>query len=136
MALAVERAIPVLRMFDVARAKEFYVGYLGMTVDWEHRFDDVAPLYLQVSRAGLVLHLSEHHGDGTPGTVVWCAASGLRDYHAELGAKGYGYYNPGLEREGDDLELTLLDPFGNTIRLSERGGATSPPGARTGPSEP
>lgn len=36
-------------------------------VDWEHRFEPGFPLYLQVSRDGLVLHLSEHHGDGSPG---------------------------------------------------------------------
>lgn len=47
------------------------MDYLGCTVDWEHRFDDLAPLYMQVSRGSLVLHLSEHYGDGTPGAVVY-----------------------------------------------------------------
>ena len=50
------------------RAREFYVGFLGFTVDWEHRFDPDASLYLQVSRDGCVLHLSGHHGDATPGS--------------------------------------------------------------------
>jgi len=27
---------PILRMFDEARAREFYVEFLGFTVDWEH----------------------------------------------------------------------------------------------------
>ncbi|MGD0192625.1 MAG: glyoxalase superfamily protein, partial [Rhizomicrobium sp.] len=61
--------VPVFRMFDIAKAREFYVDYLGFSWDWEHRFDADAPLYAQVSRAGLRLHLSEHHGDGTPGSV-------------------------------------------------------------------
>ena len=65
-AAAFRRVVPVLRIFDVGKAKEFYAGFLGFTIDWEHRFDDRAPLYMQVSRNGLVLHLSEHHGDGTP----------------------------------------------------------------------
>lgn len=60
----------MLRIFDLDRAREFYVDWLGFTVDWEHRFDDTAPLYMQVSRDEVVLHLSEHSGDGTPGTVV------------------------------------------------------------------
>ena len=59
--------VPILRMFDIAKAREFYVDFLGFTWDWEHRFDDNAPLYAQISRAGIVIHLSEHHGDGAPG---------------------------------------------------------------------
>ena len=33
-----ERAVPVLRIFDQAKAEEFYLDYLGFTTDWEHRF--------------------------------------------------------------------------------------------------
>jgi hypothetical protein len=39
------RVIPVLRIFDLAKADEFYLEYLGFHVDWNHRFDDNAPLY-------------------------------------------------------------------------------------------
>ncbi|MBA4160284.1 MAG: VOC family protein, partial [Gemmatimonadetes bacterium] len=41
------RTTPILRIFDEAKAKEFYVAFLGFTVDWEHRFEDDLPLYLQ-----------------------------------------------------------------------------------------
>jgi catechol 2,3-dioxygenase-like lactoylglutathione lyase family enzyme len=51
--------IPILRIFSVEKAREFYLDYLGFHLDWEHRFDDNAPLYMQVSRAGLILHLCE-----------------------------------------------------------------------------
>ena len=61
--------VPVLRIFDVVKAKEFYVGFLGFQIDWEHRFEPDLPVYMQVSRGDLVLHLSEHHGDGCPGSV-------------------------------------------------------------------
>jgi hypothetical protein len=39
-------------------------------VDWQEGEGD-QPIYLQVSRGDLVLHLSSHHGDGTPGTAVF-----------------------------------------------------------------
>ena len=39
---------PILRIFDEAKAREFYVGYLGFRIDWEHRFAPGMPLYLQV----------------------------------------------------------------------------------------
>jgi catechol 2,3-dioxygenase-like lactoylglutathione lyase family enzyme len=122
MGVSVDGAVPILRMFDVDRAREFYVGWLGMRVDWEHRFDDEAPLYMQVSRDGLVLHLSEHSGDGTPGSVVYVSARGVADLHRELLAKPYRYLRPGLDTgPGGGASLCLLDPFGNTLRIEERG---------------
>ena len=30
------RAIPILRIFSVPKGHEFYLGYLGFSVDWEH----------------------------------------------------------------------------------------------------
>jgi len=48
--------VPILRMFDLDRAKEFYVGFLGFQVDWEHRFEPVAPVYMQVSRGDCRIH--------------------------------------------------------------------------------
>ena len=33
------RTVPVLRSFDEAKAREFYVDFLGFTVEWEHRFE-------------------------------------------------------------------------------------------------
>lgn len=113
------RVVPILRIFDIGKAREFYVDYLGFTVDWEHRFSDDAPLYMQVSRGELVLHLSEHHGDGTPGSAVYVETSGVRFYHAELAAKDYGYLRPGVGVDEIGTCMTLLDPFGNTLRLNE-----------------
>jgi catechol 2,3-dioxygenase-like lactoylglutathione lyase family enzyme len=122
VAVGLDRAVPILRIFDVNRAKEFYVDWLGCTIDWEHRFAPDAPLYLQVSRDGLVLHLSEHSGDGTPGTVVYVTARGVKELHEELRAKPYRFLNPGLgEGAAGGPCLELLDPFGNILRIEESG---------------
>ena len=59
---------PILRIFDEAKVREFYVDFLEFKVDWEHRFEPGLPLYMGVSKDAAVLHLSEHFGDGTPGT--------------------------------------------------------------------
>lgn len=120
MTFRASHPIPIMRIFDVARAREFYVDYLGFTVDWEHRFDGVAPLYMQVSRGNIVLHLSEHHGDGTPGSAVYVHATGVEDLHSELHAKDYGYLRPGLNVSDDGVGLSLLDPFGNELRIEDR----------------
>ena len=125
MAFSNIQTIPILRIFDEAKAREFYVDYLGFTVDWEHRYGENFPLYMQVSRGGLVLHLSEHYGDSNPGSAVYIRATGLAELHQELQAKGYKYLNPGLCREDNSVEMELLDPFGNKLRLNEEGKSES-----------
>jgi catechol 2,3-dioxygenase-like lactoylglutathione lyase family enzyme len=120
-------AVPILRIFDVPKAIEFYVGFLGFRIDWEHRFEPGAPVYMQVSRGDLVLHLTEHHGDGCPGSTVFVRTAGLEPLHREVTAKGYRYMRPGLETAPWNARvMEVIDPFGNRLRFSEdlrRGGA-------------
>lgn len=75
--------VPILRMHDVTAAKRFYVDYLGCAIDWQDGEGD-QPVYLQVSRGSLVLHLSSHHDDGTPGSAVLIETDGIDALHAEL----------------------------------------------------
>ncbi len=114
-----EQAVPIVRIFDVPKAHEFYLGFLGFTVDWEHRYGENFPLYTQVSRGGLRLHLSEHAGDATPGGNMVVYMTGIRAFQKELIGKDYRYMKPGLEDEGSRLEVTVTDPFNNHIRFME-----------------
>ncbi|KAJ3472917.1 hypothetical protein NLG97_g10635 [Lecanicillium saksenae] len=125
---------PIFRIFDIPKAEAFYVDYLGFRQDWEHRFtlDDKGtqgPLYRQVSRGSFVLHLSEHHGDGSPGANVRVkvqqagggGGGGLAAYLEELSKKDYAYLRPAIE-EGPvpgSKELRVTDPFGNRITFVE-----------------
>ena len=113
-------AVPILRIFSVDKAKEFYLDFLGFTVDWEHRFADDLPLYAQVSRSELTLHLSEHHGDASPGSTVFVTVAAIDELHLELTGKNYGYARPGIEdAPWGARTLTVADPFGNRLRFSE-----------------
>jgi catechol 2,3-dioxygenase-like lactoylglutathione lyase family enzyme len=126
MAFEVVGTSPILRIFDVAKAKAFYVGFLGFAIDWEHQFDEQAPLYMQVSRAGLTLHLSEHHGDACPGSTVFVRVKGLEAYHAEITAMGYGYMRPGVKETFHHSKMMeVIDPFGNRLRFDEAVGASA-----------
>ena len=49
------RTTPILRIFDEAKAREFYVDFLGFQVDWEHRFEPGLPLYICSSPNGMAL---------------------------------------------------------------------------------
>lgn len=114
------RTIPILRSFDEAKAREFYLDWLGFKVDFEHRFEPWAPLYMQVSRDGMVFHLSEHHGDGSPGAHVRIAIRGVHDFHAELIGKQYKNNRPALERPSwGGTEFTVIDPVNNRITFGE-----------------
>ncbi|MEV0297841.1 glyoxalase superfamily protein [Nocardia sp. NPDC050710] len=113
-------AIPVLRMFDVAKAYEFYCDYLGFEVDWEHRFGDDFPLYAQLSRSETKIHLSEHHGDGTPGTVLWIAVDDVYALRDEIASRDYRYAKPGCPEDGPGGPgFELADPFGNRLRFAQ-----------------
>ena len=110
---------PIIRIFDEAVAKDFYLAFLGFNLDWEHRFGDNFPLYAQVSRAGLTLHLSGHAGDATPGSTVFVRMHGVEAFQQELARKDYKYGKPGLENEPWGLVMKVTDPFSNHIRFCQ-----------------
>jgi uncharacterized glyoxalase superfamily protein PhnB len=107
---------PILRIFDEAKALAFYVDFLGFTVDWQHRFGDDFPLYLQVSRGDCVLHLSEHHGDCTPGSALRIETDELEAFQQQLLAKQYRYAHPQIQAmPWGSQDMTVMDPFGNRL---------------------
>lgn len=114
-----EPPAPIIRIFDEAKAREFYQGFLGMAVDWEHRFGPNAPIYCQVSRGALRLHLSEHSGDASPGANMLVYMKGVAAWQKELIGKNYRYNRPGLQKQDWGLECEVIDPFGNRIRFLE-----------------
>jgi hypothetical protein len=106
-------------MFDVAATKRFYIEYLGCSLDWEDGGGD-RPVYMQVSRDALRLHLSSHHDDGTPGSAVLIMTHGLAGLHQELSTKDYPFLNPGIgPGPGGGTEMGLIDPASNRLRFFE-----------------
>lgn len=112
--------IPVLRMYDVAATKRFYVDYLGFNLDWQEGQGD-QPVYMRVSRGPVALHLSSHAGDGTPGTAVVIQVDDVTALHRELHSKNYPFMNPGIEPRGIGKEVMVLDPASNQVRFFEPG---------------
>ncbi len=111
---------PILRIFDEPRAREFYLDFLGFTVQFEHRFEPGMPLYMGIKLDDFILHLSEHAGDGAPGSAVYIIMTGLGDYHKLLEAKNYKYYRPGIkETPWGTIEMSIIDPFHNRLSFNE-----------------
>jgi catechol 2,3-dioxygenase-like lactoylglutathione lyase family enzyme len=120
MTVQFQRVVPVFRIFSLEKAREFYLDFLGFKVDWEHRFEPGAPVYMQISRDGLAIHLSEHHGDGTPGSYVYVYMTGVMALHRALTDKKYRHARPGLnEQEWGMTESVVADPFNNRITFGE-----------------
>ena len=114
-------ASPLLRMFDEEATRAFDLDFLGFELDWEHRFEDALPLYMQVSLGGCRLHLTGHHGDCCPGSTVFIEVSDLRPYQQQLAARQYKHARPGCEETPwGTLEMSIADPSGNRIRFSQR----------------
>lgn len=118
--IRLQPAIPIIRIFDEEKALDFYRGYLGFAVDWEHRHAPDLPLYAQVSRGDCLLHLSGHHGDATPGGRSFIRVEGIEDFHRDLQDRKYPNLNPGIKTQPWGTEVPLVDPFGNHLTFCEQ----------------
>ena len=113
-------AVPILRIFDVEKASDFYLGFLGMHFDWEHRFEAGAPLYMQV--------LTRRPGaapDRAPRRLL-PRQHGLRAHHRTRRLpprdhrEGLPPMRPGIETMPWNARMmTVIDPFGNRLRFNE-----------------
>ena len=118
---ALHSSIPVLRMFDEAAAKAFYLEYLGFEMDWEHRFEPASsssPLYMQVHQGEAVLHLNGHATPETPVAEVRIPVQGLENYCEYLRAKRAEYPLPSVvdpRFTGRPTDMNIYDPFGNYL---------------------
>jgi uncharacterized glyoxalase superfamily protein PhnB len=114
------RTTPILRMFDEVKAREFYLQYLGFQVVFEHRFEPQLPLYMGVARDGCVLHLSEHHGDASPGAAMRIEVSDIDALQSELASRSYRHARPAVEHmPWGTRDMTLTDPFGNRLTFTD-----------------
>ena len=96
-----------------------------MQTSWDLRSTGITdssqglPLYLQVSRDGCVLHLSEHQGDCCPGAAMRIDADEIGELHAELTAKQFKFARPTLDdTPWGTRDMSVNDPFGNGLTFT------------------
>lgn len=106
----------VFRSFDEAKAKEFYVDFLGFEITFEARFAPDTPLYMGIKLGDAELHLSEHHGDASPGGSVRIRCDDVAALCEQLNAKKYRHARPAYQdQEWGTRDMTIDDPFRNKI---------------------
>lgn len=118
--MALGKTTPILRIFDEAKAREFYLGWLGFEVVFEHRFEPGMPLYMGVRRDGCMLHLSEHHGDASPGAAMRIEVDDIDALQRELATRPYRHARPTAESmPWGTRDMSLTDPFGNRLTFTD-----------------
>jgi catechol 2,3-dioxygenase-like lactoylglutathione lyase family enzyme len=120
--------IPVLRIFAVDPALQFYVDFLGFTLDFGGpNGGPGTPYYGQVSYATTTLHLAEAAYDASQGATVFVWMDGidqlrerLNERRTEVPVWGPAVWTPEVEKaQWNGRVLTIADPFGNHLRFSE-----------------
>src|SRR4051794_19383775 len=112
--------VPILRMMDEAKARAFYVDFLGFSIDFAHRFTDGAPLYLQLTRSGCTIHLSEHDRDAAPGAALRITVDDVDALSRELLDRDYKHAGLGVsDTPWRTREMTINDPFGNRLVFAQ-----------------
>lgn len=113
------KGIPTLRILNYNEAVEFYIDFLGFTIDWEHRFGPSEPVYMQISRNHLTLHLSENKRFQT-GIITFVDTKGVEEFHKELVERNTTKSIPEVSKtDWQTLQMEIEDPFGNLLRFNE-----------------
>jgi predicted enzyme related to lactoylglutathione lyase len=115
-----QQVIPTLRITDYRLSKAFYTVLLGFRVDWEHCYDPETAVFMQISRAGMLIFLTQHEGDCQVGGLVHFFVPDVDAFHAELCRRGTPIKQaPRMGIEGYRM-MTLVDPDGNQLRICAR----------------
>ncbi|MFM7531817.1 MAG: glyoxalase superfamily protein [Rubrivivax sp.] len=107
-------AIPTLRVSDAPAAAAWYAK-LGFAEDWRHQHEPGLPWFISVSTAeGATLFLTEHAGDCSPQGSVFLVTRDIASAESALQVSA-------RTMPWGDRELSVLDPDGNRVRISQPG---------------
>jgi len=113
-------AVPIPQITDVQTATDFYTSFRGFNTDWKHHPTEGGPIYMQVSREGLVLHLSANDRL-RQGTALYIEASDLDALHRELSGTSEPWDPPAVSSTPwQTRQMEVQDPFGNLLRFNEQ----------------
>lgn len=113
-----QTVIPQLRVASASRSLAFYVEGLGFAVDWKHQFEPGFPLFLQLTRAGQTIFLTEHTGDCQLGGAVYFKVPDVDECYRDFSVRSV----VSIERPEDTAwgtrEMLVTDPDGNRLRFA------------------
>jgi catechol 2,3-dioxygenase-like lactoylglutathione lyase family enzyme len=116
----VQNVYPTLRITDYERSQRFYLAGLGFRTDWEQRAGPGLPVFVQISRDGLSLYLSQREGDGRGGGMAHLYVPDVDAWYAELREKDVPVASPPRDQAWGNREMRLVDPDGNQLCICKR----------------
>jgi catechol 2,3-dioxygenase-like lactoylglutathione lyase family enzyme len=113
-----QTVIPQLRITHADRSLRFYVDGLGFRVDWEHRFEPGFPLFVQLTRQGQTIFLTEHTGDCQVGGAVYFIVPDAAECESAFAQAGIVPTQALAATPWGTCEFVLTDPDGNRLRFA------------------
>ncbi len=114
----------IVAVSDIARARAFYEGVLGLTVT-DDALGEV--ITFKTGATDLVVYRSGEAGSNRANAVVWAVGEDIVDIVAALRANGVAFehyemegatYEDGIHRDGDFQMAWFKDPDGNILHLN------------------
>lgn len=113
-----QTVIPQLRMTNAAQSLTFYVDGLRFAVDWKHQFEPGYPLFIQLTREGQTIFLTEHTGDCQVGGAVYFIVPDADTCFSEFTGRGITATEPPSNTPWGTREFVVTDPDGNRLRFA------------------
>jgi catechol 2,3-dioxygenase-like lactoylglutathione lyase family enzyme len=113
-----QTVIPQLRVTSASRSLAFYVEGLGFAVDWKHQFEPGFPLFLQLTRAGQTIFLTEHTGDCQVGGAVYFTVPDVDECYRDFSVRGAVLIEGPEDTAWGTREMLVTDPDGNRLRFA------------------
>lgn len=113
-----QTVFPMLRMTAADRSVPFYVQGLGFTVDWEHRHEPGFPVFMQITREGQSIFLTEHADDCQIGGAVYFNVPDVDACHRAFVASDLVRAGVPQDTPWKTRELLVVDPDGNRLTFS------------------
>ena len=121
-----QTVIPQFRITDARRSLAFYREGLGFAVDWEHRFEPGFPVFMQLTRNGQSIYLTEHAGDCEVGGAAYFIVADVDACHSDFAAQRIIHIYPPEDTPWGTREMGVIDPDGNRLRFATHNDAVEP----------
>ena len=113
-----QTVIPQLRSTNMETSLPFYRDGMGFGVDWQHQFEPGFPLFLQLTRAGQTIFLTEHAGDCQAGGAVYFKVADVDACAHEFRTRAIVSVTGPDDTPWGTREMSVLDPDGNRLRFA------------------
>ena len=115
--MTLQAIIPTFRTRDACITEAFYRDKLGFRTTWEHDAGDGHPVFLEIARDDVAIHLSEHAGDGPESVSVYVNVANARALFDAVTAMGAETHGAPEQMEWGEVVFSLSDPDGNVLRF-------------------